>query len=109
MKKIHATLHSQLNKKEVLNRLHEHVRPEGKFRYLYSNKFLMVGTLDEEHFKLQTIEAPPIELDGTLKATEDQETTITLTLKADSMRSAMLGLLLALLYPFLFIFFILIN
>ena len=102
MKKLEATIVSNLTKTHLIETLNGQITNKPKLKHL-DNYDIFYGTVSEEKISLKTVTSPPIEISGNILSTNSGLTELKIIIQSDSMKKALNGVGLALSFPVIFV------
>lgn len=102
MEKLEATIVSPLSKAQIIETINRKITEKPKLKHL-DNYDIFHGTIGEEKISLKTVTSPPIEISGEIVNGVSESSELKILIKTDSMKKALNGLSLALLFPVIFV------
>ncbi|MFY0632156.1 MAG: hypothetical protein JXR05_17485 [Flavobacteriaceae bacterium] len=102
MKKLEATIISPYTKAQIIETINGQITKKPKLKHL-NNYDVFHGSVSDEKIELKTVTSPPIEINGDLVTGNSGSTTLNIIIKTDSMKKALIGMSLALLFPVVFV------
>lgn len=105
--KFNLKITTSTSEEEVVRRIKEYIKKKVGVKDVLAEKPILIGEFKSVgHFKIQTIDTPPIQINGNINTSDAGSTTIDLTFVAHSMKKGLMGLFLGLGYPIVLVIFL---